>query len=42
MTGSIVADIRFWASLTLDMASSISLWAASLLLAWGLTIACVE
>lgn len=41
ITGSIAADIKLWASLTRDIASSISFWAASLLLACGLTMACV-
>lgn len=42
ITGSIAADIILWASLTIDMASSISRWAASLLFASGLAIACTE
>lgn len=41
ITGSMAADIKLWASLTRDIASSISFWAASLLLACGLTMACV-
>lgn len=42
MTGSMAADIIFWASFTNDMASAISRCAASLLFASGLIIACDE
>lgn len=42
MTGSIAAEIMLWASFTIDIASSISFWAASLLFASGFTIGCVE
>lgn len=40
--GSMAADIKLCASFTLDMASSISFCAASLLLASGLAMACTE
>lgn len=42
ITGSIAAEIILWASFTIDMASSISRWAASLLFASGLAIAWTE
>lgn len=42
MTGSMAEAIKFCASFTLLMASSISRWAASLLLVCGFTMATVE
>lgn len=42
MTGSIAAEIIFCASFTMDIASSISRWAASLLFASGLMMDCIE
>ena len=39
MSGSTAAETRLWVSFTLDMASSISRWTASELLAWGLEMA---
>lgn len=42
MTGSIAAEKKFCVSFTIDMASSISRWAASLLFASGLIIDCIE